>query len=51
MTKIIGNAAGIGVSPQLTAQGDQDMNDRPPHITKYSDKATRMSIIILLHAL
>ena len=27
------------------------MNDRPPHITKYGDKATRMSIIIVVHKL
>ena len=46
VTKYIDNAIGIGVSPQLTI-----MNDRPAHITKYGDKASTMSIIILVHAL
>ena len=46
-----GNAIGIAGSWQLTPQSDPKQNNRPAHITKHGNKATRMSIIILVHAL
>lgn len=51
--KNIGNIIGTGVSPELTVQEEIQniVNDRPAHILKPDDKATKMSMIMLVHTL